>query len=155
MPINQWPEGERPREKLLLKGAHHLSDAELLAIFLRTGTRGKSAVDLARELIQRHGGLRPLLEAGRKDFCHDKGIGPSKYALVLAALELGKRYLAATLDREDQITGPESTRDYLRLRMRGFKHEVFAVLFMDNRHRVIEFKEMFRGTINGASVYPR
>ena len=155
MPINHWPENERPREKLIHRGAAHLSDAELLAIFLRTGVRGKSAVDLARDLIHRYGGLRSLLEADAEDFCRDKGVGMSKYTQIMAALELGKRYLATTLDRSDAITSPDTTRDYLRMRMRAFQHEVFAVLFLDNRHRVIQFKEMFRGTINGASVYPR
>lgn len=155
MPINHWPENERPREKLIHKGASHLSDAELLAIFLRTGTRGKTAIDLARDLIGRHGGLRALLETDIEAFCQDKGIGPSKYTQVMAALELGKRYLATSLEREDLITSPETTRDYLRMRMRAYQHEVFATLFLDNRHRVIQFREMFRGTINGASVYPR
>jgi len=155
MPINHWPENERPREKLLHRGASHLSDAELLAIFLRTGTRGKTAVDLARDLINRHGDLRTLLDAEPQDFCRDKGIGPAKYVQLRAALELGKRYLATTLERSDHINSPEATREYLRLRLRAYPHEVFAALFLDNRHRVIQYRELFRGTINGASVYPR
>ncbi len=155
MSITHWPADERPREKLILKGAGQLSDAELLAIFIRTGTRGQTAVDLARAMIRRHGGLRQLLEADRAEFCRDKGIGLSKYTQILAALELGQRYLAASLDRTDLMNSPQTTRNYLRMRMRAFEQEVFAVLFLDNRHRVIHFKEMFHGTINGASVYPR
>ncbi|MEX2517491.1 MAG: DNA repair protein RadC [Gammaproteobacteria bacterium] len=155
MSIHTWPAAERPREKLLTRGSAVLSDAELLAIFLRTGVRGKSAVDLARELLSETGGLRPLLDADQATLCAFKGLGTSKYVHLQAGLELGRRYLAATLEREDVLTSPQQTRDFLRSRLRGYTHEVFACLFLDNRHRVISFDEMFQGTIDSASVHPR
>jgi DNA repair protein RadC len=155
MSINAWPQSERPREKLLERGPDALSDAELLAIFLRTGVRGKSAVDLARDLINAHGGLRGLLEADRQSLCEHKGLGISKYVHLRAGLELGRRYLAATLDRSDALSSPQDTRRFLRARLRGYPHEVFACLFLDNRHRVISFDELFHGTIDSASVHPR
>lgn len=155
MSIHTWPAAERPREKLLTRGSAVLSDAELLAIFLRTGVRGKSAVDLARELLSETGGLRPLLDADQAALCAFKGLGTSKYVHLQAGLELGRRYLAATLEREDVLTSPQQTRDFLRSRLRGYTHEVFACLFLDNRHRVISFDEMFQGTIDSASVHPR
>ncbi len=155
MAIIDWPEEERPREKLLAKGPKVLSDAELLAIFLRTGINGKTALDLARDLLQSFGGLRPLLEANAADFCQTKGIGPAKYVQIQAALELGRRYLETTLARSDILTNPSATRSYLSTNLRRYPHEVFACLFLDNRHRIICFEEMFHGTIDGASVYPR
>lgn len=155
MAINTWPHNERPREKLLERGPDALSDAELLAIFLRTGVRGKSAVDLARDLIAVHGGLRGLLEADRQSLCAHKGFGTSKYVQLQAGLELGRRYLAATLERSDTLSSPQDTRNFLRARLRGYPHEVFACLFLDNRHRVISFDELFHGTIDSASVHPR
>ncbi len=155
MPITDWPAEERPREKLLERGAEALSDAELLAIFLRTGIRGKTAVDLARELLGDFGGLRPLLEAERKSFCARPGLGASKYAQLQAVLEMGRRHLNETLRRSDSLTDPHTTRQYLSSRLRDYPYEVFAALFLDNRHRIIEYEELFRGTINGASVHPR
>lgn len=155
MPIRHWPETERPREKLLQRGPGALSDAELLAVFLRTGVTGKSAVDLARDLLTACGGLRPLLEAERAELCRHKGLGTSKYVQLQAGLELGRRYLASTLDRRNILTSPADTRDFLRARLRGYPHEVFACLFLDNRHRVISFDELFTGTIDSASVHPR
>ncbi len=155
MAIADWPEQERPREKLLAKGPRTLSDAELLAIFLRTGVSGKTALDLARDLLTAFGGLRPLLEASEADFYQAKGTGPAKYVQIQAALELGRRYLEATLLRSDVLTNPSATRAYLRANLRSHPYEVFACLFLDNRHRVICFEEMFRGTIDGASVHPR
>lgn len=155
MPINHWPAAERPREKLLHRGPAALSDAELLAIFLRTGTRGKTAVDLARELLGSFGSLQSLIESNVNDFCRSKGLGSSKYVQIQAAIELGKRYLEAGLRQTDVLTSPQSTRDYLLAQLRGYPHEVFACLFLNNRHHIISFDKMFNGTIDGASVYPR
>jgi DNA repair protein RadC len=155
MAIADWPEAERPREKLLAQGARILSDAELLAIFLRTGVSGKTALDVARDLLTAFGGLRPLLEASEADFCQAKGTGPVKYVQIQAALELGRRYLETTLLRSDALTSPSATRAYLCANLKPHPYEVFACLFLDNRHRVICFEEMFRGTIDGASVHPR
>ncbi|MGQ0657240.1 MAG: RadC family protein [Chromatiales bacterium] len=155
MAIRDWPEQERPREKLLERGAVALSDAELLAIFLRTGVHGKSAVDLARDLLGELGGLRPLLDAEAKQFLSAKGAGPAKYVQLQAALELGRRYLECTLRREGPLTSPRATRDYLKSRLCGHVREVFACLFLDNRHRVLAFEELFLGSIDAASVHPR
>ncbi|MDH5547948.1 MAG: DNA repair protein RadC [Gammaproteobacteria bacterium] len=155
MPIMDWPADERPREKLVKKGPHALSDAELLAIFLRTGIAGKTAVDLARELLQHFGGLRNLMAAGEQDFCAARGLGLAKYAQLQAVLEMGRRHLLEALDRGDAFSNPESVKRYLLAQLRDIPHEVFVCLFLDNRHRVIRFEEMFRGTIDGASVHPR
>lgn len=155
MPIKDWPQAERPREKLLSKGSIALSDAELLAIFLRTGINGKTAVDLARELLVRYQGLRTLLELDLKELRRNPGIGTTKYTQFQAALELGRRYLEATLQRDVALSSPADTRNYLKSRLRAYPHEVFACLFLDNRHRVICFEELFTGTIDGASVHPR
>jgi len=155
MPITDWPLEERPREKLLALGSEALSDAELLAIFLRTGIRGKTAVDLSNDLLEGFSGLRRLLMADQQDFCEHNGLGPAKYAQLQAVLEMARRYLSAGLQRGDSLTSPQETRQYLSSQLRDYTHEVFAVLFLDQRHRVIQFEEMFRGTIDGASVYPR
>ena len=155
MAITSWPKDERPREKLLKKGPGALSDAELLAIFLRTGIAGKTAIDLARELLKKFNGLRPLLEANKNSFCKTKGLGHAKFVQIQAAIELRKRYQETGLNRSDILTNPQQTKNYLLARLRAYQHEVFACLFLDNRHRIISFDEMFRGTIDGASVYPR
>ena len=155
MPITDWPLADRPREKLLAHGAGNLTDTELLAIFFRTGMQGKSAVDLARETLQYFGGLRQLLDADSKSFCQVPGLGTAKYAQLQAVTELTRRYLSETLTRDSALTSPEITRDYLRSQLRRYPFEVFAALFLDNQHRVIAFEELFRGTINSASVYPR
>lgn len=155
MPITDWPADERPREKLLTRGAAALSDAELLAIFLRTGVPGFTAVDLARDLLSRFGGLRPLLRADLKAFCAVRGLGQAKYAQLQAVLEMGRRHLSETLARGDALSSPNDTRRFLLARLRDYPFEVFACLFLDNRHRVIAFEELFRGTIDGASVHPR
>ncbi len=155
MAITHWPAAERPREKLLLQGADTLSDAELLAIFLRTGVPGKSAVDLARELLVTFGGLRPLLELDRKNFCGLHGLGEAKYAQLQAALEISRRHLLATLERGDAITSPDATRRYLSARLRAEQREIFACLFLDNRHRVLAYEQLFFGTVDGATVHPR
>jgi DNA repair protein RadC len=155
MAITDWPEHERPREKMLLRGPQALSDAELLAIFLRTGVKGKSAVDLSRDLLSEFGSLRALLTADRQTFCQSPGLGEAKFAQLQATLEMSRRHLHETLHRGDALANPDDTRRYLTVRLRDFAHEVFAVLFLDNRHRVISLDEMFTGTINGASVHPR
>jgi len=155
MPITDWPLAERPREKLLANGSQSLSDAELLAIFLRTGIRGKTAVDLSNDLLEGFSGLRQLLKADQQTFCQHHGLGTAKYAQLQAVLEMARRYLNEGLKRGDSLTSPQETRQFLSSKLRDYSHEVFAVLFLDQRHRVIRFEEMFQGTIDGASVYPR
>lgn len=155
MSIADWPEAERPREKLLAHGPRALSDAELLAIFLRIGIPGKSAVDLARDLLQEYGGLRPLLESSRNDFCRGPGLGNAKYAQLQAVLEMGRRHLSATMKSGDLLTSPDLVRQYLSAQLRHQPREVFAVLFLDNQNRLIAYEELFFGTIDGASIYPR
>ncbi len=155
MPITDWPAGERPREKLLQQGPATLSDAELLAIFLRTGCQGKTAVDLARELLLEHGSLRALLEAGHSRFCRSKGLGTAKYTQLQAVLEMSRRHLREVLQHGDVMSNPDDTCAYLTALLRDRPHEVFGCLFLDNRHRVLGFEELFHGTINGASVHPR
>ena len=155
MSIKDWPAQERPREKLLEKGSEALSDAELLAIFLRTGIAGKTAVDLARELLTEFGSLQALLNADQTRFCQAKGLGSAKYAQLQAVLEMAKRHFVEILQRGDALTSPEATRAYLSAQLRGYSYEVFACLFLDNQHRVILLEELFRGTIDSASVYPR
>lgn len=155
MAITDWPSNERPREKLLIHGAAALSDAELLAIFLRTGIRGKTAVDLARDLLQTFKGLRPLLDAELTSVCEHPGLSPLKYVHFQAALELGRRYLHATLLRTDVMKHADQTGQFLMSKMRNHQQEVFACLFLDAHHRVIAFEELFYGTIDGATVHPR
>lgn len=155
MPITDWPDEEKPREKLLQKGPAALSDAELLAIFLRTGVKGKTAVDLARDLLSRFGSLRALLEADFARFAASPGLGSAKYALLQAVLEMSRRHLHAELQRGDAMTSPDLTRRYLASVLRANPFEVFSCLLLDNQHRVLRYQELFRGTIDGASVYPR
>lgn len=155
MAITDWPKQERPREKLLQRGAATLSDAELLAIFLRTGVPGKTAVDLARDLLNRFGSLRALLNADLKLFCEGEGLGEAKFAQLQATVEMTRRHFSEVLQRGNALENPEQTRDYLMSRLRDYSFEVFSCLYLDNRHRVIQFEELFRGTINGASVHPR
>ncbi|UYG08156.1 RadC family protein [Halomonas sp. M4R1S46] len=155
MSIRDWPEGERPREKLLVLGAEALSDAELLAIFLRVGVAGRSAVDLARDLLSVFGGLRPLLEADRTRFCAQRGLGQAKFVQLQAVMELSRRHLASRLERDAALTSPGLVRSYLASRLRHLGHEEFAALFLDSQHRVIRYESLFRGTLDSASVYPR
>ena len=155
MGISQWPVDERPREKLLDKGAEALSDAELLAIFLRTGSKGVSAVELARQLLNSFGGIKPLLQASQTDFCQHKGLGNAKYAQLQAVLEMANRHLFEQISRGDALCSPSETRQYLTAQLGNYPHEVFACLFLDNRNRIISFEKMFHGTIDGASVHPR
>jgi DNA repair protein RadC len=155
MAITDWPLAERPREKLLAQGAAALSDAELLAIFLRTGVPGRSAVDLARDLLNGFGSLRGLLQADLGEFSGHAGLGPAKYAQLQAVLEMGRRHLFEDLKRGSALTSPGAVRQFLKSRLMALPHEVFACLFLDNQHRVIAFEELFRGTLDSASVYPR
>jgi len=155
MAILDWPPDERPREKLLNRGVAALSDAELLAIFLRTGVRGKSAVDLARELLDSSGSLRALMDLSKPSFCAHKGLGEAKYVQLQAVLEMARRHLHEKLQRGESFTSPQLTRHYLQQRLRDYPYEVFACLFLDNRNRLIAFEELFRGTIDGANVHAR
>lgn len=153
MTITSWPLAERPREKLLLCGATHLSDAELLAIFLRTGIRGKTALDLGRELLNEFGSLKKLLSSERP--FQKPGVGKAKFAILKAALELGRRYLEENIHLGEVLTDSEATKRFLNGRLTHYSQEVFACLFLDNSHRVIGFEELFKGTLTEASVYPR
>lgn len=155
MHIRDWPSSERPREKLLARGAAVLSDAELLAIFLGSGLRGRDAVATARDLLNAHGPLRALLERGPAELAELPGLGPARASRLVAALELCGRYLAAGLERGEALTDPQAAGRYFAQRLRGHAHEVFAALFLDTRHRALAFEELFRGTVDGAEVHPR
>jgi DNA repair protein RadC len=155
MPISEWPSGERPREKLMARGAAALTDAELLAIFLRTGVTGTSAVDLSRDLLARFGGLRGLLRAPPAEFCAVRGVGQAKYVLLQAVLEIGRRHLSEAMPERQALKDPSAVRRLLQAQLRDREHETFAALFLDNQHRIIAFEELSQGTIDGASVYPR
>jgi DNA repair protein RadC len=155
MSIRDWPITERPREKLLRLGAEALSEAELIAIFLRTGTRGRSAVDLARDLLVKFRSLRGLLTADQATACAISGLGPAGYAALQASLELARRHYHELMLAGPTLTNPQNTREYLRMRLRDLDHEVFCCLYLDNRNRVISCEELFRGTIDGATVHPR
>ena len=155
MAITDWPEGDRPREKLLERGAASLSDAELLAIFLRVGVPGKSAVDLARDLLKHFGDLTRLFAAERSAFSAFPGMGPAKYAQLQAVLEMSRRALSEEMRAGDALNSPGAVRDWLRLKLSGLPHEVFLAVFLDAQNRVIEAEELFRGTLTQTSVYPR
>lgn len=155
MKITDWPIDERPREKLLKLGPAALSDAELLAIFLRTGIKGCSAVDLARSLLNHFGNLRALLNASETEFCQVKGLGQAKYVQLQASVEMSKRYFAQKLDKVDTLNSVEQTKAFLQAKLRDQSQEVFAMLLLDSQHRLIKYRPMFYGTIDSASVYPR
>ena len=155
MTIKDWPACERPREKLLEQGPQALSDAELLAIFLRTGCQGLSAVDLARQLLGTFGGLRPLLEASQEVFCQARGMGQAKYTQLQAVLEMARRHLAEHLQDRENLNSADTVRAFLTAKLRHQPHEIFAALFLDNKHRLLRYEELFTGTIDGAGVYPR
>ena len=144
-----------PREKLAAEGVEALDDVELLAILLGTGTSGKSVTDFADELLFRFGGFRGLLQAGREVLEKHPGLGPAKAGKLMAVMELSKRYLGETLNRSTPLESPDATETYLKTVLRDHPHEVFACLFLDTRHRVIAYEELFHGTIDGATVYPR
>ena len=155
MAIKDWPADERPREKLLREGSQVLSDAELLAVLMRTGVAGSDAVSLARRLLVECGGLRGLLEAKLERLAGLRGCGPAAYATFHAALELGRRYVYSTLEREGPLENPSAASHYLVSRMKAYQREVFACLYLDTRHRVIALRELFFGSIDSATVHPR
>ena len=156
MAITDWPENERPRERLLALGPQALSDAELLAIFLRVGVKGKSAVDLARELLGRFdGSLARLIDASPKALAKLPGLGPAKAVQLAATLEFARRALQDSMQDRDLLGSPSAVRDWLRLKLGGLPHEVFGALWLDARNRLIAWDELFRGTLTQASVYPR
>ncbi|MGE8469590.1 RadC family protein [Pseudomonas putida] len=155
MSIREWPAEERPREKLLLRGASSLSDAELLAVFLGSGVRGRNVVELARGLLVKFGGLRQLLEADREAFVGELGLGPVKYSQLQALLEIGRRNLATCIERDSAMDNPAAVRRYLKAMLRHEASEVFGCLFLDTKHRPLAFEILFRGTIDRASIYPR
>lgn len=155
MSITEWPEDERPRERLLKQGAAALSDAELVAIFLRVGVKGKSAVDLARDLVVEFGSLNGLFAASEVDLCAIHGIGQAKYVQLRAVLEMARRALVEDIKLTDALTSPKSVRDYLKLTLARLAHEVFVAVFLTSQNRVIKVEEIFRGTLTQTSVYPR
>jgi len=155
MAMTDVPVSERPREKLLSRGAEALTDAELLAIFVRTGVPGRNAVEVAHDIIVEFGGLVALLQASKESFCNTKGLGPAKFAQLAAVLEMAKRYQYSRAEKGAFLESPEAVKSLVALHMRDLQHEVFACLFLDNRHRLIAYEPMFRGTIDSASVYPR
>lgn len=155
MSIRDWPASERPREKLLEQGPASLSDAELLAIFLRTGVSGKSAVDLARHLLSQFGSLRSLLEADLATFSRQLGLGAAKFAQLQAVLEMSRRHLAERLRQKPALEDPKAVREYLKAMLRHEHHEVFGCLFLDSKHQVLTFEALFRGSIDSTSVHPR
>ncbi len=155
MPITSWPTTKRPREKLLNHGAKTLSDAELLAIFIHTGIKGKTAVDLAYALLKQFGGIRNIFDADEKEVCNMPGIGKAKYVLLQAALEASRRYLEEQLINTNVITSAEVAHNYLTAKLRGHKREIFACLFLNGQHQVIHYEELFYGTINNIAIHPR
>lgn len=155
MTIKDWPADDRPREKLLAKGAGALSDAELLAIFLRTGTRGRNAVQLGQDVLRQFGGLPGLFAATPAALDQLKGLGSAKSVMLRAVLETVQRLLSAEMEQRDALSSPRAVRDYLRLRLQGLESEVFMALFLDAQNRVIAAEELFRGTLTQTSVYPR
>ncbi|MDC6379204.1 DNA repair protein RadC [Pseudomonas graminis] len=155
MSIRDWPAAERPREKLLERGASSLSDAELLAIFLRTGVSGRSAVDLARHLLHQFGSLRALLEANLTAFSSELGLGPAKFAQLQAVMEMARRNMGEDLKRDSVLENPTQVRRYLKALLRHEQHEVFGCLFLDSKNRVQTFEVLFHGSINTAHVHAR
>ncbi len=155
MAITDWPVDDRPREKLLSKGAAMLSDAELVAIFLRTGVSGKSAVDLARDVVAQFGSLSALCGADQKTFCNIHGLGAAKFVQLQAVLEMAQRALGEKLKQGVALNSPQAVRDYLRLRLHHRPHEVFVGVFLDAQNRVLAVEDLFSGTLTQTSVYPR
>lgn len=155
MAITDWPAAERPREKLLALGVEALSDAELLAIFLRVGVTGKSAVDLARDLLTQFGSLNGIFAAQLSELTQVHGIGNSKYVQLQAIFEMSRRALSEQMQVKDILSSPQQVRDYLCLRLGGLTREVFMVLFLDAQNRIVASEEMFSGTLTQTSVYPR
>lgn len=155
MAIMDWPAAERPREKLLSSGARSLSDAELLAVFIRTGVKGKTAVDLGRDLLDQFDGIRGLINASKEAFGDIAGLGDAKYAALQAVFELSRRAILEPLKRDSALTRPQDTRNYLLSILAHEQREVFWCLFLDNQHRVIASEALAYGTIDQANIYPR
>jgi DNA repair protein RadC len=155
MPISDWPLEDRPREKLLKNGEQALTDAELIAIFIKTGTRGKTALDIARELLMEYGSLKKLLRSPKQRLMQKSGMGNAKYAALKAAVELGRRYLIERLPQGEILNNSRATQQFLADRLRDHANEVFACLFMDNHFKLLGFEELFQGTIHSATIYPR
>lgn len=155
MTIRDWPAGERPREKLLISGPQSLSDAELLAVLFGSGCRGASAVDQGRALLQRYRSLRELLVTEQAQCLAAPGLGGRRYGILQAALELSRRHYREALQAGPALEAPQAARNFLQAQLRDRPYEVFCCLHLDNRHRLIAFDELFRGTIDGASVHPR
>lgn len=155
MSIKSWPEDDRPREKLQRKGAEALSDAELLAIFLRVGVKGRSAVDLARQLLQEFGSLQSLFAADQAALTRVSGMGPAKHAQLQAVMEMARRALAETMAETDVLSSPQAVRDYLRIQLQSLCHEVFVGIFLNARNQVISADTLSEGTLTQTSVYPR
>lgn len=155
MAINDWPEDQRPRERLIKHGPQHLSDAELLAVFLRVGVSGKSAVDLGRDMLGHFGSLNGLFTASLEDFSKLNGLGPAKYAQLQAVMELARRSLDEELKVGEILSSPQAVKQYLQLLLAKKAYEAFVVLFLDVKNRLIAADELFRGTLMHTSVYPR
>ena len=155
MAIRDWPADTRPREKLLRQGVAALTDAELVAVFLRTGMKGKSAVDLGRELLDRFGGLRGLCRADKRAACAAPGVGEAKYALLQAVMEMARRTMHEDMQARDAMDSPDAVRAYLQLLLHAKEYEVFCCVFLDAQNRVLAVEELFRGTLTQTSVYPR
>jgi len=155
MGIKNWPEQERPREKLLSKGASTLSDAELIAIFLRSGVKGKSALDMARDLLKQFGSLQKLFHVTSDEFCHIPGLGLAKYTELQAILEIIRRYLFESAQMADTMAHVSVVKQFLSAKLGGMEQEIFGCLFLNNKHRIIAFKELFYGSIDRSEIYPR
>jgi DNA repair protein RadC len=155
MGINHWPEDQRPRERLIKHGAPALSDAELLSVFLRVGVKGKSAVDLGRDMLLQFGSLRALFAANLKEFAQIHGLGSAKYAQLQAVLELAKRSISEQLETNSSLSSPQAVKQYLQLQIGNKQYESFVVLFLDVKNRLITTQELSRGSLSHASVYPR
>ncbi len=153
--LTLWPNQERPREKLLSKGADSLSDAELLAIFLRTGIKGKNVIELALEIIRHFGSLKKLFAADHDNFCQIKGLGTAKFVQLQACLEMSQRHLAEEITKKDIMNNPNQVKTYIQSQLINYHNEVFAVLFLNNQHQLISFEKLFFGTINASTVHPR
>ncbi len=155
MAIKHWPKQEQPREKLFQNGAAVLSTAELLAIFIQSGTKGQTALDISRQLLQKFGGLQPLFQAEKTEICHISGIGKARYVLLQAALELARRYLEESLCDKNVLESSNDVMRFIKSKLKHCKNEVFACLFLDNSFRIISFEEMFKGTLTKTNIYPR
>ena len=155
MQLKKLPDKQRPREKLLSNGSSQLTDAELLAIFLRTGLPGTNVLDLSKQLLCRFGGLRMLFSASFEEFCCQRGLGAAKYAQLQAVIEMSRRYFAEQAEFSDALCSPQAVRDYVMSQLKHQEHEVFTVLYLDNQHRVLRFEPLFWGTVDKTAVYPR